>query len=162
GTGGAGRRARGRARAPARPCRSRARPRRKSRAESTAAPSAGACGWFQGLGAPSYGPRLRRCSRHSTWAYALVLSSDPRGRKRWPIANGGHTHRRGCRCSLPPAEPSFVARVELRRMRGAVAMDDRRERAPGGVEAGGHVTVSLRIGRKLARCEQLVESLRRL
>src|SRR5262245_49195484 len=76
--------------------------------------------------------------------------------------NGGHPHRRGGRCSLLPAEPSLVARVELRRMRGAVAMDDRRERAPGGAEAGGHVAVTLRIGRKLARREQLVESLRRL
>src|SRR5262245_50411071 len=101
-------------------------------------------------------------SRHSTWAYALVLSSDPRGRNSGPNATHGHPHRRGGRCSLPPAEPSFVTRVELRRMRGAVAMDDRRERAPGGVEARGHVAVSLRIGRKLARREQLVESFRRL
>src|SRR5262249_34320111 len=71
-------------------------------------------------------------------------------------------HRRVDRRSLRLAKPRLVARVQLRRVRGAVAMDDRRERAPGGVEAGGNVAVSLRIGRKLACCEQLVESLRRL
>src|SRR5262249_782767 len=56
----------------------------------------------------------------------------------------------------------LVARVQFSRVRGAVAMDDRRERASGGVEAGGHVAVSLRIAREVARREQLVESFRRL
>src|SRR5262249_18607673 len=34
---------------------------------------------------------VARRSRHSTWAYALVLSSDPRGRNFRPNANDGHS-----------------------------------------------------------------------
>src|SRR5262245_25860587 len=103
----------------------------------------------------------RSRSRHSTWAYALLLSSDTLGRNsRAERRRRTSAHRRVDRRSLRLAKPRLVARVQLRRVRGAVAMDDRRERAPGGVEAGGHVAVSLRIGRKLACCEQLAESLR--
>src|SRR5262249_57965191 len=81
----------------------------------------------------------------------------PAQRKRRTFA-----YRRVGRRSLRPAEPRLVARVQFSRVRGAVAMDDRRERASGGVDAGGHVAVSLRIAREVARREQLVESFRRL
>src|SRR5262245_14121329 len=100
-----------------------------------------------------------RRSRHSTWPYAPPLSSDALGRNSRPNAT---PQRRVDRGSLRPAEPRLVARVQLRRLHRAVAMDHRRERAPGGVESGGHVAVSLRIDREVARREQLVESLRRL
>src|SRR5262245_34018700 len=100
-----------------------------------------------------------RRSRHSTWPYALALSSDALGRNSRPNAT---SQRRVDRGSLRPAEPRLVARVQLRRLRRAVAMDHRRERAPDGVEAGGHVAVSLGIDREVARREQFVERLRRL
>src|SRR5262249_11325612 len=95
-------------------------------------------------------------SRHSTWPYALPLSSDALGRNSRPNATPEHRDRR----SLSPAEPRLVARVQLRRLCRAVAMDHRRERAPGGVEAGGHVAVRVGVDREVACREQLVERLR--
>src|SRR6201982_1321559 len=100
-----------------------------------------------------------RRSRHSTWPYALLLSSDALGRNSRPNAT---PQRRVDRGSLRPAEPRLVARVQLRRLGRAVAMDHRRERAPGGVKAGGHIAVSVGIDREVARREQLVQPLRGL
>src|SRR5262250_484641 len=59
---------------------------------------------------------------------------------------------------LAATQPCLVARVQLRRVQRAVVMYERCQRATGSFEANRHVAVSFRIGRKLARREQLVES----
>src|SRR5438132_8655838 len=88
-----------------------------------------------------------RRSRHSTWPYALPLSSDALARN---SRRNAAPQRRVDRGSLRPAEPRLVARVQLRRLRRAGAMDHLRERAPGGVEPGGRVAERLGIARALS------------
>src|ERR1700730_5122069 len=100
-----------------------------------------------------------RRSRHSTWPYALLLSSDALGRNSQPNAT---PQRRVDRGALRLAEPRLIARVQLRRLRRAVAMDHRRERASGGVKAGGHVAVGLGVDAGRGRRRQVDERLRRI
>src|SRR5439155_9672943 len=96
----------------------------------------------KGLGHRHYGPRLRPSL--APFDMALCPSSvKRRAGPKFPAERNPAASRRPR--SLRPAEPRLVARVQLRRVRGAVAMDDRRARAAGGAAAGGHVAVSLRM-----------------